>query len=111
MKIVISDGERFLNNLLKKWGYEVLVAEDGPQALRLLQQENPPKVAIFSCEMKNLSGIEVCSRLRQAVKEPYIYLVLLTSTSQKDDLIEGLAAGADDYVIKPFDAYELRARL
>jgi diguanylate cyclase (GGDEF)-like protein len=61
--------------------------------------------------MEGLSGIEVCSRLRQAVKEPYIYMMLLTSTSHKDELIEGLSAGADDYVIKPFDGYELRARL
>lgn len=99
--------ERNLNN----WGFEVSTAEDGEAALSVLESENAPAIAILDWMMPKLDGVEVCARVRKRANRPYVYLLLLTAKSQKDEVAAGLEAGADDYVIKPFDPDELRARL
>lgn len=93
------------------WGFKTVTSEDGESALEILNSENPPSLAIIDWMMPKADGLEVCRRIRQQTDRPYVYLVLLTAKSQKDEVAAGLEAGADDYVIKPFDPDELRARL
>ncbi len=93
------------------WGFQVTTAEDGEAALQILESDDAPSLAILDWMMPKMDGVEVCRRVRQQSDRPYIYLVLLTARSQKEEIASGLEAGADDYVIKPFDPDELRARL
>jgi two-component system cell cycle response regulator len=118
MRILIADdsivSRHLLEATLRKWGYEVVVATDGAEALNVLQGENPPRLAILDWVMPGLTGPEVCSRVRERSKNKeldYTYIVLLSSKSQREDLIEGLESGADDYLTKPFDQHELKVRL
>ena len=115
MKILIADdsivSRHLLEATLRKWGYEVAVACDGEEALALLQKDEAPALAILDWMMPGMTGLEVCRRVRQRAREPYTYILLLTSKSQKEDLIEGMEAGADDYITKPFDQHELQVRL
>jgi two-component system cell cycle response regulator len=115
VKILIADdsivSRHLLEATLRKWGYEVMVACDGAEALELLQREDAPALIILDWMMPGMTGVEVCRRIRQRDGEPYTYILLLTSKSQKEDLIEGMEAGADDYITKPFDQNELQVRL
>jgi two-component system cell cycle response regulator len=114
-KILIADdsivSRHLLEATLKKWGYDVLVACDGAEAWRILEREDAPALAILDWVMPQLTGPEVCTRLRANAREKYTYILLLTSKGQKEDLIAGMSAGADDYIIKPFDQQELQVRL
>lgn len=114
MKILIADdsivSRHLLEATLRKWGYEVVVATDGAQAWDYLRREDAPQIAILDWVMPELTGPEVCLRLRQE-QGAYTYVLLLTSKSQREDLIEGLDSGADDYITKPFDQHELQVRL
>lgn len=114
-KILIADDDvvsrRVLEATLRKWGYEVTVACDGAEALSILEQENAPSLAILDWVMPVKTGPEVCTQVRQLGREAYTYILLLTAKTQKDDLITGMRAGADDYITKPFDRQELEVRL
>lgn len=115
MKILIAEDEtvsrRLLQNTLVKWGYEVVVCRDGQEAWEGLQTQDAPQLAILDWMMPKMDGLLVCKEIRKQSAEPYVYILLLTSKSQKEDLITGLEAGADDYLTKPFDAQELKAKL
>lgn len=115
MRILIAEDDpvsrRLLQALLTKWGYEVIVTTDGKQAWEVLQREDAPRLAILDWMMPEMDGPEVCRMVRSKDDGAYVYLLLLTAKSQKDDIIRGIGAGADDYVTKPFDANELNARL
>jgi len=115
MKILAAEDnpvfQSMLRSMLTKWGYEVILAGDGNQAWSALQEECPPRLAILDWMMPGLDGVEVCRRLRAANREPYVYVLLLTARTDSQDLVEGMEAGADDYLTKPFNATELRARL
>jgi diguanylate cyclase (GGDEF)-like protein len=118
MRILIADdsivSRHLLDATLRKWGYDVVVACDGAEAWRILEGEDPPRIAILDWVMPGLTGIEVCRRVREhsrGTDSAYTYLLLLSSKSQREDLIEGMEAGADDYVAKPFDQQELKVRL
>ena len=102
-----------LDATLRKWGYEVVIACDGNEAWRILESRNAPKMAVLDWVMPGMTGPEVCSRVRANTKEKesYTYILLLTSKSQREDLIEGMESGADDYLTKPFDQHELKVRL
>jgi two-component system, cell cycle response regulator len=102
---------RVLEAFLIKWGYEVVVARDGNEALSILEAHGAPRLAILDWMMPGLEGPQVCQRLRSDPDRPYTYLLLLTARNQKEDILRGLESGADDYLTKPFDAQELRARL
>jgi len=102
---------RVLQAFLVKWGYEVVVAKDGTQALEILEAHGAPRLAVLDWMMPGLEGPQICERLRLDADRPYTYLLLLTARSQKEDILHGLESGADDYLTKPFDAQELRARL
>lgn len=115
MRILIAEdsgpSRLVLERSLANWGYEVVSCKDGMGAWEVLQSENAPRLAILDWMMPGFSGPEICRMLRQKAPEPYTYILLLTSKSQKEDLVEGMEAGADDYLTKPFDTHELRARL
>lgn len=96
---------------LTSWGLVPSEAENGAQALDILKGDDPPRLAILDWMMPELDGIDVCQNLRALSKEPYVYIILLTSLGRKEDLLTGLQSGADDYLVKPFDLNELRVRL
>jgi diguanylate cyclase (GGDEF)-like protein len=114
-RILIADDDplsrRILEAFLTKSGYQVVAAVDGTDALQILTAENSPSLAILDWMMPGLEGPQVCERVRAHLDRPYVYILLLTARSEKKDLLNGLQSGADDYLTKPFDAQELRARL
>lgn len=115
MQVLLAEDDpvsrRLLEVHLQQWGYQVVAAGDGDQAWAILQQADAPRLAVLDWMMPGLSGPEVCRRVRAQAKEPYTYILLLTARNQKEDLIEGMEAGSDDYVTKPFNAQELNVRL
>ena len=114
-KILIAEDDpvslHLLKNFLNKWDYDVTVATDGMQALRILESDDTPRLVVLDWMMPGMEGVQVCQRIRERTDRPYIYILLLTVRTQKKDLLKGLNFGADDYLTKPFDAQELRARL
>lgn len=115
MKILIAEDDpissRILTSNLKAWGHESVVTKNGVDALAALQQEDAPLLAILDWMMPGLTGVEICRRLRTERSEAPIYIILLTALNCKENLLEGLEAGADDYLTKPFDRHELRVRV
>jgi diguanylate cyclase (GGDEF)-like protein len=89
----------------------VVVARDGNEAYQILVSENAPKLAILDWKMPGMEGIEICRKIRKNAGEHYTYIILLTSQQRDEDLVIGMKAGADDYIIKPFKHHELRVRL
>jgi diguanylate cyclase (GGDEF)-like protein len=114
-RILIADDDplsrRMLEAFLTKSGYRVVTAVDGVEALKILTAEDSPPLAILDWMMPGLEGPQVCGRVRALPDRPYVYILLLTARNEKQDLLNGLQSGADDYLTKPFDAQELRARL
>ena len=103
--------QSMLRTMLTRWGYEVVIARDGLEAWNVLSRDDTPRLAILDWMMPGIDGVEVCRRVRSAGAEPYIYILLLTARTDSQDLVEGMEAGADDYLTKPFNAHELRVRL
>ena len=114
MKTLIAEDDPvsrvFLELSLIKWGYEVIVTCDGIEAWEALQREAPP-IAILDWMMPGIDGVEVCRRARAIQTPTPTYLILLTAKSEKEEIVEGLEAGADDYLTKPFNRAELQARI
>jgi len=115
VKVLVADDERLsrehLSRALTGWGYDVVTTGEGGKALGLLLSSDAPRLALLDWEMPGLSGIEVCRLLRGRADAPYVYVVLCTGREGQRHLIDGLAAGADDYVRKPFDLSELEVRV
>ncbi len=115
MKILIADDQlppaHLLQTQVRAWGYEALVVPDGFAALQALRAPNAPRLALLDWQMPGLNGIEVCRRLRAENDREYTYLVLVTGFSGRQVMLDGLEAGADDFLAKPIDSVELRARL
>jgi diguanylate cyclase (GGDEF)-like protein len=113
--VLIADDDamfrRILQTWLETWGYRVMVAEDGTEAWSILQHEHPPELLILDWVMPGIEGTELCRRIRERQRSPYQYILLATGKDDKQDVVRGLEAGADDYLTKPFDRDELRARL
>ena len=115
MRILIADDEalsrRMLEKALERAGYEVTSVENGKQALEHLCKPDGPRLALLDWVMPELDGPGVCRAVRTRSEQTYIYMVLLTSKGSKEETVLGLESGADDYLTKPFNAEELRARL
>ncbi|MGC1482946.1 MAG: EAL domain-containing protein [Candidatus Acidiferrum sp.] len=115
MRILIAEDDgmtrRLLQKTLEQAGYEVVGAENGRAALESLSSKNGPRLALLDWIMPGLNGLEVCREIRRHSEFPYIYMILLTARTSKEDTVRGLEAGADDYLTKPFDLEELKARL
>jgi two-component system cell cycle response regulator len=115
LKILIADDEplsrRLLERTLDRAGYEVVAVENGKQALEQLSKPEGPRLALLDWVMPELDGPGVCRAVRTRSEQTYVYMVLLTSKGSKEETVLGLESGADDYLTKPFNAEELRARL
>jgi len=115
MRVLIADDDPaallLLESVLEDWGYEVMTARDGTEAWDVLRRGDAPPLAILDWMMPGLDGVEVCRKVRQASEAPYVYLIMLTGKTERHDIVRGMAAGADDYVAKPFDVHELEVRL
>lgn len=115
MNVLIAEDDpvscRIIEATLRKWGYDVVVARDGKEAMKVLKYAEAPRLAILDWMMPGMDGIEICREVRKGPNQPYTYIILLTAKSQKQDMLAGLDAGADDYITKPFDSHELKARL
>ena len=115
MKILVAEDERvsrrMLQTILTQWGYEVVAAEDGLRAWQILTSATPPHLAILDWMMPGMDGTRIVEQLRLQGREPYVYVVLLTSREKREDMLSALEAGVDDFLTKPFDPAELKARL
>ncbi|MBF0450389.1 MAG: diguanylate cyclase [Candidatus Magnetomorum sp.] len=115
MKILVVDDSEMtrliLQGRLGQWGYEVINACDGQEAWEILQKKGRPRIALIDWMMPNMNGIELLEKIRQYIKEPYIYTILLTAKKGKEHLLEAMTAGADDFISKPFDPHILKVRL
>ena len=114
-RVLVADDDSVMRcsvvALLAKWGYEPVIASNGDEAWKILQREGSPRLALLDWMMPGMNGPSVCRCVRTLKPVPYTYLILLTGRDSKEDMISGLEAGADDYLTKPFDSYELKARL
>lgn len=114
MRILIAEDDsisrRVLESTLVKSGFEVIATEDGTEALAALQKENAPTIAVLDWMMPGMDGVEICRTLRQTPNPVPTYIILLTAKGNREDIVTGLDAGADDYIVKPFNRDELRAR-
>jgi CheY-like chemotaxis protein len=113
--VLIAEDEpvsrRLLEARLKKWGYDVAVASDGQQAWQMLQNEDAPRLVILDWMMPRMSGLEVCREIRGSSRLNPVYIIFVTGRDCREDIIEGLEAGANDYITKPFDHDELHVRI
>src|SRR3954466_7629980 len=114
-EVLIADDDpvsrRLLQVSLNNAGYKVSTANNGDEALRILGAEECPRLAVLDWMMPSVDGVEVCRIVRQSAREPYVYIILLTAKGHQTEIIQGLESGADDYITKPFDLQELKARL
>lgn len=115
MKILVADDDAvycsLLERMLTQWDYQVVTAYDGQEALNILRGSDPPRLVILDWMMPQLDGFEVCRTMRQMHPEGDFYIILLTGSRQKEEIIKVLVAGADDYLLKPFDPLDLKIRL
>jgi two-component system cell cycle response regulator len=114
MKILIAEDDpisrRILEVNLREWGYEVMVASDGAEAWEIIQQAESPNLIISDWMMPRMDGLALCREIRNMENSEYIYFIILTAKGENKDIIEGLEAGADDFLTKPFNQEELKYR-
>ena len=115
MKILIAEDDftsrSILTAVLKKWGFDPVVTEDGGAAWDVLQRPDAPRLILLDWNMPGMDGLEICRRLRESEVPNPPYVILLTARGEKGDIVKGLEAGANDYVAKPYDNEELQARI
>lgn len=115
MKVLIAEDDALSRTLLERTlqraGYEVTCVENGVGALQELEKENAPRLALLDWLMPECDGVQVCREVRSHKRNVYTYLILLSSKETKKEIVQGLESGADDYLTKPFDVEELKARL
>jgi two-component system cell cycle response regulator len=116
MRVLLAEDSavhrRLVGGLLDEWGFEAVVAKDGSEAWKLFQEAEAPQLVLLDWVLPHIDGIELCHRIRQtALHGLYTYVILLSQKDRPEDLLEGMDAGADDYLMKPFEPAELRARL
>ncbi len=115
MKILVAEdspsSRLALENLLKNWGYSVVSVDNGDDAWEMLQTSKAPNLVLLDWVMPGMKGIEICRSIRARVSGDPAYVIMLTGKERKEDIVSGLDAGANDYITKPFEIEELRARL
>lgn len=115
MRVLIAEDDadsfELLATLLNSFGYEIVGVDNGDDALKILQGPDRPMLAILDRVMPGMSGVDVCRKLREQQSDNPTYIILLTALSKESDIVDGLNAGADDYITKPYDFYELNARI
>ena len=114
-RVLIAEDDCVTRAILKqwisRWGYEIVVVDNGAQAWEVLQQERPPEVVIVDWMMPGMDGIELCRKLRHKSRNYYHYILMVTGKTDASDVVHALESGADDCLVKPFGESELRARL
>jgi sigma-B regulation protein RsbU (phosphoserine phosphatase) len=115
MRILIAEDDdvsrRVLELTLAAAGHDLVATKNGAEALSVLESENAPRLAILDWMMPDIDGLEVCRRVRALPGDTPVYIILLTAKTGKQEIVQGLDAGANDYITKPFDRHELRARV
>ncbi len=115
MRILIAEDDivsrKVLTSFLEKWGHKVIAVENGNDAIEILKGDNAPSFAILDWMMPEKDGTEVCQWLRKQDNGAFVYVILLTAKTEKDDIVAGLSSGADDYITKPFNQAELKQRV
>lgn len=115
MRILVAEDDpvtrRILEVMLRKWGHTVFTCADGDEAWQRLQEMDAPSLVILDWMMPCMDGVQVCQKLREKCAQQPAYIILLTAKGREEDIVTGLSAGADDYVTKPFNSEELRARV
>lgn len=104
-------GRLLLKRWFEEWGYDVVTATDGGTAIQVLQTDPDIRLAVVDWVMPTMDGIDVCRWIRSRSEEPYVYTILVTARDNKADIVAGLEAGADDYIVKPCHPLELKVRL
>ncbi|MBV6637015.1 MAG: response regulator, partial [Mameliella sp.] len=111
--LVVDDSRaqlKMVETMVRRWGYEVMTADSGHQALEIVRR-TPPDLILSDWMMPGMTGLEFCRHFRGLSQNGYGYFILLTSKSEKGDIAKGLDAGADDFLTKPVNAHELCARI
>lgn len=98
-----------MSTLMEKWGFKAVITKDGHEAMAALRAEQGPTLALLDWMMPGMDGLQVCRRVRESKK--MVYVIMVTSLGAKENIVEGLRTGADDYLVKPFDRSELLARI
>ncbi len=115
MRLLIAEDDltsrAMLVGLASSWGYDVTAVEDGEAAWQLLQENDPPRLVLLDWMMPQLDGLSLCLRLRQQETHDPPFVILLSARGETDDIVRGLEAGANEYISKPINNAELRARL
>lgn len=115
MRVLVADDDglsvRILQDVLQAWNYDVVTARNGLEAWEILQQSDAPNLVILDWMMPGMDGVDICSKIRTRERRDYVYIILLTGRNSREDIINGLESGADDYMIKPFNPEELKSRL
>ena len=116
MQILVADDSQVYRQLLsthlREWGFPFTIVKDGSEAWAVLQRTDCPKLVLLDWVLPGVDGVELCRRIRLAnAGKSYSYIILLTGKDAKKDLLEAMQAGVDDYLVKPFDHLELKARL
>jgi len=115
MKILIADDDLTIRSILQaivtEWGFQACLANDGEAAWDILQQDDPPHILLVDWEMPRLNGLQLSQRIRENITENPPYIILLTARSHVEDIVTGLDSGANDFISKPFNSIELKARI
>jgi DNA-binding response OmpR family regulator len=116
MKVLLAEDDlvsmKMMTGLLENWGYQVVAAKDGARAWEILQLDDAPSLAVVDWQMPGMNGDELCRLVRAELADRPLYILLVTARNTRmEDKVSGLGAGADDYLVKPFDIPEMRARL
>lgn len=115
MNVLVAEDEKFsrtiLTSMIERWGYKPVVAENGQQAWDILQKEDAPKLVLLDWGMPEMNGLEVLQNVRKQYNSKLPYIILLTANAEKNAVVQGISAGANDYIIKPYDRDELKERL
>ena len=116
MQVLVVDDSavyrKLIGDCLRSWGFGVTLAKSGSEAWKILEHPDSPKLALLDWVLPDIDGIELCQRIRKAGSSgPYVYVILLTSNEGRQNMLDAMQAGADDFLVKPFDDLELKARL
>lgn len=115
MDVLVAEDEKFsraiLTAMIERWGYTPVEAENGQKAWDILQKEEAPPLVLLDWYMPEMNGLEVIQNVRNQSSSKLPYIILLTSNSEKKDVLQGISAGANDYILKPYDRDELKERL
>ncbi len=115
MNVLVAEDEKFsraiLTSMIERWGYQAVVAENGQQAWDILQKVDAPLLILLDWYMPEMNGLEVLQNVRKQCNSKLPYIILVTANAEKKDVMQGIAAGANDYILKPYDRDELKERL